>query len=61
MFYQNTLDPDDELLQASVVLITKNIRRLSVLKNKKLIGTLSRTDICKALLTYSFNSKALKK
>ncbi|MBA3535545.1 MAG: CBS domain-containing protein [Tatlockia sp.] len=48
-----TLNSDDELLKASIVLITKNIRRLPVIQGRKLIGTISRTDICKALLTYA--------
>ena len=46
-----TLNQDDELLKASVVMVNKQIRRLPVVKDKKFIGTVSRADICRAILT----------
>ena len=46
-----TLAPDDELLQAATVMITKQIRRLAVVDGKRLVGTVSRADVCWSLLT----------
>jgi predicted transcriptional regulator len=45
-----TLDPDDELLKAAATMAMKKMRRLPVVKNGKLVGTISRGDICKAVL-----------
>lgn len=46
-----TLSPDDELLQAATVMITKQIRRLAVVDGERLVGTVSRADVCWSLLT----------
>ena len=45
-----TLDPNDELLKAATTMAMKNMRRLPVVKDGKLVGTMSRGDICKAVL-----------
>ena len=47
-----TLDPDDELLKAATTMAMKKMRRLPVVKDGKLIGTISRGDICKAVLKH---------
>ena len=47
-----TLDPDDELLKAATTMAMKNMRRLPVVKDGKLVGTISRGDICKAVLKH---------
>jgi CBS domain-containing protein len=44
------LKPDDELLKAATVMVTKRIRRLAVLDGEKFVGSVSRADICWALL-----------
>jgi CBS domain-containing protein len=44
------LAPNDELLKAAIVMVTKQIRRLPVVESNKFIGTVSRADICKAIL-----------
>lgn len=44
------LDPDDEILKAAGTMAMKKMRRLPVVKNGKLVGTVSRGDICKAVL-----------
>ncbi len=46
-----TLNPNDELLKAAIVMITKQIRRLPVVQHNKFIGTVSRADICRTILT----------
>lgn len=45
-----TVHPADELLKAATVMTTKMIRRLPVVANGKFLGTVSRADICWALL-----------
>lgn len=45
-----TLSPDDNLLKAATTMSLKKMRRLPVVKNGKLIATISRGDICKAAL-----------
>ena len=45
-----TLKPEDSLLKAATTMAVKKMRRLPVVKNGKLIGTVSRGDICKAVL-----------
>ena len=45
-----TLDPDDEILKAATTMAMKKMRRLPVVKDGKLVGTISRGDICKAVL-----------
>lgn len=44
-----TLDPDDLVLKAAATMSMKKMRRLPVVKNKKLVGTISRGDICRAI------------
>ncbi len=44
-----TLDPDDTILKAAATMSVKKMRRLPVVKNKKLVGTVSRGDICRAV------------
>jgi len=45
-----TVSPDDPLLKAGSTMATKQIRRLPVVKGGKLLGTVSRADICRAVL-----------
>ncbi len=45
-----TLKPEDPLLKAATTMAVKKMRRLPVVKNGKLVGTVSRGDICKAVL-----------
>ena len=45
-----TLDPDDEILKAASTMAMKKMRRLPVVKNGMLVDTVSRGDICKAVL-----------
>ena len=46
-----TLDPDDPVIKAATTMAMKKMRRLPVVKDGKLLGTISRGDICKAVLT----------
>lgn len=45
-----TLMPDDELLKAATVMITKGIRRLAVVEGDRFVGSVSRADICWGVL-----------
>jgi CBS domain-containing protein len=45
-----TVGPEDELLMAATVMVTKGIRRLAVVDGERLLGTVSRADVCWALL-----------
>ena len=45
-----TIDPDDNVLKAASTMAMKKMRRLPVVKNGKLVGTISRGDICKAIM-----------
>ena len=45
-----TLGPDDQLIKAAATMAKNKIRRLPVVKDGKLLGTISRGDICKAVL-----------
>jgi CBS domain-containing protein len=40
------LSPDDELLKAAAVMISKNIRTLVVVEDNKLVGTVTRAGVC---------------
>lgn len=40
------LSPDDELLKAAAVMISKNIRTLVVVADTKLVGTVTRAGVC---------------
>ncbi|RHW26102.1 CBS domain-containing protein [Nocardioides immobilis] len=44
------LRPDDELLKAATVMITKGIRRLAVVDGERFVGSVSRADICWGIL-----------
>lgn len=45
-----TFRSTDELLKAASTMITKQIRLLPVVDDGKLVGTISRGDLCKAVL-----------
>lgn len=45
-----TLHPQDELLKAAIVMVSKQIRRLPVVDRGKFVGTVSRANICSAIL-----------
>jgi len=42
--------PSDDLLTAASIMVKKQIRRLPVVDNGVLVGTVSRTDVCRAVL-----------
>jgi predicted transcriptional regulator len=44
------LSPDDHVAQATVILVDKMIRRLPVVSDSKLVGTISRADVCRAVV-----------
>jgi CBS domain-containing protein len=48
-----TVSPGDELARAAVVMIDRGIRRLPVIDGGKLVGTLSRADLCRAVIYHS--------
>ena len=45
-----TVDPDDHVAKVATVLLDKNIGLLPVVRDNKLIGTVSRADICQAVV-----------
>src|SRR5688500_13605539 len=45
-----TVSPQDPVLRAASTMISKQIRRLPVVEKGKLVGTVSRADICRAVL-----------
>jgi CBS domain-containing protein len=45
-----TLAPDDQLLKAASTMISRYIHRLPVVDDGKLVGTVSRGDLCRAVL-----------
>jgi CBS domain-containing protein len=45
-----TVAPLDDLLTAASIMVKKQIRRLPVVENGNLVGTISRTDVCRAML-----------
>ena len=45
-----TIGPDEALLKAAGTMISRQIRRLPVVSRGKLVGTVSRGDICRAVL-----------
>lgn len=44
------LDPDDHVAKAAALMLEKNIHRLPVVKDGRLVGTVGRTDICQAVV-----------
>ncbi len=45
-----TLSPDDQILKAAGTMISRYIHRLPVVQDGRLVGTLSRGDLCRAVL-----------
>jgi len=43
------LDPDDHVAQAAVVLVDRGIRLLPVVRDRRLLGVVSRADVCNAV------------
>lgn len=44
------IHPDDDLMKVAVVMVSMNIRRLHVVDAGRLVGSISRADICRAVL-----------
>jgi predicted transcriptional regulator len=44
------VDPDDHVAKATTVLIDKQIRILPVVRDGRIVGTISRSDICRAVV-----------
>lgn len=49
-----TMKPDDDAAMAATIMTEKQIRRLPVVEDGRLVGTVSRADICRAVL-YAMN------
>jgi CBS domain-containing protein len=47
-----TMAPNDEAAMAATVMTEKQIRRLPVVEDDRLVGTVSRADICRAVIYY---------
>jgi predicted transcriptional regulator len=47
------LDPQDHVAKAATVMIDRNIRLLPVIKDGKLVGSISRADVCRAVISNS--------
>jgi CBS domain-containing protein len=45
------LSPEDEVHKATATRAAKQIRRLPVIENDKLVGTVSRADVCRAVVS----------
>jgi CBS domain-containing protein len=45
-----TVAPTDDVLTAASIMVSKQIRRLPVVDNGMLAGTISRADVCRAVL-----------
>jgi CBS domain-containing protein len=45
-----TLKPTDDVAQVATIMVGKQIRRLPVLDEGRLVGTVSRSDICRAVI-----------
>ena len=45
-----TLNPQDHVAKAATVMIDMNIRLLPVIKDGKLVGSISRADVCQAVI-----------
>jgi CBS domain-containing protein len=48
-----TVRPTDELARAAIVITERGIRRLPVVDDGVLVGTLSRADLCRAVIYHS--------
>jgi CBS domain-containing protein len=48
-----TVRSTDELARAAIVMIDRGIRRLPVIDDGKLVGTVSRADLCRAVIYHS--------
>ncbi len=48
-----TLKTTDDVAQAAIVMVEKQIRRLPVVDDGKLLGTVSRSDICRAVIYHA--------
>jgi CBS domain-containing protein len=44
------LDPEHHVAQAAAILLDKSIRLLPVVSDGKLVGTVSRADVCRAIV-----------
>lgn len=44
------VDPDDHVAKVAALMLEKNIHRLPVVKDGRLLGTVGRTDICQAVV-----------
>lgn len=44
------MHPEDHIHKAASTMVTRNIRRLPVVKDGELVGTISRADVCRALI-----------
>ncbi|MEO8396405.1 MAG: CBS domain-containing protein [Chloroflexota bacterium] len=44
------VDPDDHVAKAAALMLERNIHRLPVVKDGRLVGTVGRTDICQAVV-----------
>jgi CBS domain-containing protein len=45
-----SVTPNEELLKAAGTMVRKQIRRLPVVEGNRLVGTISRADVCRAVL-----------
>ena len=48
-----TIGPDDKAAEAAVIMVKNNIGALPVVRNKKLVGIITATDILKAFINLS--------
>ena len=48
-----TLKTTDDIAQAAIIMVEKQIRRLPVVDDGRLMGTVSRSDICRAVIYYA--------
>ncbi len=44
------VEPEDHVAKAATVLLNRQIRLLPVVKEGKLVGTISRADVCRAVV-----------
>jgi len=45
------LDPESHIAQAATILVERHIRLLPVVSDGKLVGTVSRADVCRAVVS----------